>query len=196
MSDLLENKDPVLRTDPASVAYFAYFLTRKDVAQQHLESTWKPKNKKIKWRLLQTPHRLHGRLRAEMEQKGLKPISWTSFWKVVCQSGNYEVLTADNCCCSTCRDLGFYNFKTYNDLLDELERAMKKASEDIHVNRCNDDSSDVEQSKSEYSNYKKDISNKVDSLKVRIYKQVRFKPYTIFSFFFYLTCLFLFISIE
>jgi len=172
VTKLLEEKNPVLKTSPESVAYLAHFLTRRDVSQQHLESSWKPKNKNIKWRLLQTPYKLYGRLRSEMIEEKLKPISWTSFWKVVCKSGEYEVLTADNCCCATCRDLGFYNFKAYVELLDEIEKAIMNASHLLLLQRCEAGDTDVWRLKDEYITYEKEISSKIASLKSRVDKQV------------------------
>lgn len=89
--------------------------------QQYLESNWKPNNKKVQFRLLQNPHKLYFRLRSEMIARQLKPVSWTYFWKLTCESGLYEVMTADNCCCGTCRDFGYYNFQKYRELVKEVK---------------------------------------------------------------------------
>ena len=47
-------------------------------------------------------------------------------------TNTYEVLTADNCCCGTCRMLGWDNYDALRDLIDGIDSALKKCSN----NRC------------------------------------------------------------
>lgn len=42
----------------------------------------------------------------------------------------YEELTADNCCCGTCRELGFYNYDEKRDIVRDLDAAVRKATHD------------------------------------------------------------------
>jgi hypothetical protein len=89
-----------------------------------------------------------------MVHLGLKPVSWTYFYKIVCTSGSYEVLKADNCCCSHCRDLGFYNFNDYRSVKDIME--MKTATANILFERQSDDlTCDEEELRGEISNFDK-----------------------------------------
>jgi hypothetical protein len=167
-----EDKSPVFRGNEASREYVTNFLVRKDVAQQHLESNWKPKNSKVKWRLLQTPYKLYWRLRAEMIEHSLTPVSWTFFWKIVCRSGKYEVLTADNCCCATCRDLGFYNFNEYRKLVKDLMSAKVSVANTLFAQAKKDPAYDKLQLQQEISNFKEDIGKAESALLNRIDKQV------------------------
>ena len=47
-------------------------------------------------------------------------------------TNTYEVLTADNCCCGTCRMLGWDNYDALRDLVNGIDSALRKCSN----NRC------------------------------------------------------------
>ena len=44
----------------------------------------------------------------------------------------YEELTADNCCCGICRELGFYNYDEKRDIVRDLDAAVQKATHNRH----------------------------------------------------------------
>ena len=64
------------------------------------------KNGPLKYLLKQRSWRLWIRCRKLMALKSLKPVSWDYFWKLT-NGKQYELLTADNCCCGICQNLGF-----------------------------------------------------------------------------------------
>jgi hypothetical protein len=67
-----------------------------------------------------------------MEAKNLKPVSWGYFWGITSDKHMYELVTADNCCCGTCRDLGFRNYEELREVIKALDAAIMKASNDKH----------------------------------------------------------------
>ena len=42
------------------------------------------------------------------------------------------MLTADNCCCGTCRDLGFYNYEEMREIVEAVDESMQVASNGAH----------------------------------------------------------------
>lgn len=160
------------RVDPESAAFVASFLCHKDVAQQYKESSLKPKNSKVKFRLLKCAYHTYFRLRTEMIEKDIKPVSWTYFWKLVCQSGEYDVLTADNCCCGTCRDYGFSNFNEYRLLLNDLFQSIEVASNEVYANLIKEEGADQSAIKAELKAYQHECSKLLETFQTRIDKQV------------------------
>jgi hypothetical protein len=182
-----QNRLPIFKGDPNS-CYVTDFLTRKDVAQQHLESNWKPSNKNIKWRLLQTPYKLYFRLREEMVHLKLKPVSWTYFYKIVCTSGSYEVLKADNCCCATCRDLGFYNFNDFRSLVKDIMDVKAVTANILFERQSEDPDCDVDKLRKDIANFDKETEKVKYALLERIDKQVfRSNIFLLFSYFINIT---------
>ena len=96
--------------EPARASFVAEIL-RDPTVVETVEASL-AKAGKVKWRLKQRPWPLWKRLVNRMETAGHRPVSWGYFWGVVA-TGEYELQTADNCCCGTCRDLGYRN---YDDL--------------------------------------------------------------------------------
>ena len=62
-----------------------------------------------------------------MEAASLKPVSWGHFWSLV-ENGDYELQTADNCCCGTCRDLGYRNYDELRDIVQASKDSIEAAS--------------------------------------------------------------------
>ena len=83
----------------------------------------------LKYRLKQRPWRLWKRCRKLMALKSLKPVSWDYFWKQT-NGKQYELLTADNCCCGICQKLGFKNYQDLRDQVEALDQALRRASHD------------------------------------------------------------------
>jgi hypothetical protein len=73
-------------------------------------------------------------------------------------SNSYEVLTADNCCCASCRDLGFYNFAEYRSLVKDFA-ASKTATGEALFDKINeeDKACDREILEEELKNFIKDV---------------------------------------
>jgi len=113
--------------DPDRAHYVADFLRRKDVVEV-VESSIAKSKSSIRWRLKRRRHPLWLSLVEEMKARGLKPVSWGYFWAIT-SSGQYELLTADNCCCGTCRDLGFLNYEDLRDLIKTLGRHLEAVSD-------------------------------------------------------------------
>ena len=67
------------------------------------------------------------RLCEEMSKAGLKPASWGYFWKLT-STKEYELLTVDNCCCGTCRELGFENYEELREMVGVLDQELMSAS--------------------------------------------------------------------
>jgi len=100
--------------DPDRASFVAEFLRRKDVVEL-VEGSLANSRSGVKYRLKQRRWRLWHRLIENMEENGLRPVAWSYFWGLT-KSKEYELLTADNCCCATCRDLGFVNFQELRDI--------------------------------------------------------------------------------
>jgi hypothetical protein len=67
----------------------------------------------------------HRKLFEEMIKEGLRPVSYGHFYNI---TKDYEILTADNCCCGHCRDLGMYNFDHCRDVITETNEYLKEVS--------------------------------------------------------------------
>lgn len=88
-----------------------------------------------------------------MEDKNLKPVSWGYFWGICC-NGEYEVQTADNCCCSSCKYLGFHNFNDFKQLNEEVGEAVIKYSsgkEKAVEQRCKEINKRIDKQREFYS---------------------------------------------
>jgi len=81
-----------------------------DANANQVDGSFANSSKGIRYRLKAHRFSLWKRLVREMEVARLKPCSWGYFY-LRTSTNQYELLTADNCCCGTCRDLGFYNYK-------------------------------------------------------------------------------------
>ena len=112
--------------DPVRATFVAGFL-RDPTVVEVVEASLS-KAKRIKWRLKQRPWPLWKRLVNRMENEGLKPVSWGHFWGLVA-NGEYELQTADNCCCGTCRDLGYRNYSDLRDIIQTLRVSIEAASD-------------------------------------------------------------------
>lgn len=112
--------------DPVRATFVAGFL-RDPTVVEVVEATLS-KAKRVKWRLKQRPWPLWKRLVNRMENEGLKPVSWGHFWGLVA-NGEYELQTADNCCCGTCRDLGYRNYSDLRDIIQTLKVSIEAASD-------------------------------------------------------------------
>ena len=88
------------------------------------------KNGPLKYLLKQRPWRLWIRCRKLMALKSLKPVSWDYFWKLT-NGKQYELLTADNCCCGICQKLGFKNYQDLYNLVETLDQELRRASDDL-----------------------------------------------------------------
>ena len=62
-----------------------------------------------------------------MAHAGLQPISWGYFYGVV-NSKEFEVMTAETCCCRICRNFGWETFEQLRDLVHRLDAAIRIAS--------------------------------------------------------------------
>jgi len=51
------------------------------------------------------------------------------FWGLI-TTGEYELQTADNCCCGTCRDFGYRNYDELRDIITTLKSSIEAASDD------------------------------------------------------------------
>jgi len=65
----------------------------------------------------------HRKLCTEMLEEGLAPVSYGHFYNV---TKDYEILTADNCCCGSCRDMGMYNFIDLRAIIEETTSGLKE----------------------------------------------------------------------
>jgi hypothetical protein len=66
-----------------------------------------------------------GKLRLEILEAGLVPVSYGHFFKI---TKDYGIVSADNCFCGSCRDLGMYNFNELRDVIKELNEYLKELS--------------------------------------------------------------------
>lgn len=80
----------------------------------------------MRFRLRDCPYRLYQRLEEDMANAGLQPISWGYFYGVV-HSKEFELMTAENCCCRVCRNFGFDTFKELKGLVHRLDSAIRTA---------------------------------------------------------------------
>lgn len=72
---------------------------------------------------------LYSKLSKEMEAAGLTPISYGHFYNT---TRHYDILSADNCCCGSCRDLGMYNYNELREVISETNNHIKGlCSEDV-----------------------------------------------------------------
>ena len=76
-----------------------------------VEASFANSAKGVKWRLKQRRWVLWQRLCKEMEEVKLRPVSW-GYFSLLTGTKQYELLTADNCCCGICIELGFDNCDT------------------------------------------------------------------------------------
>lgn len=111
------------RMSKERVAFVAAFLRSPDNVDP-VEASLRNSSKGVKYRLKANRSTLWEKLSLEMSDANLKPVSWGYFHKLTTSDGSYEMMTADNCCCGTCRDLGLYNFK-------ELENVIKQLVQDL-----------------------------------------------------------------
>lgn len=87
------------------------------------------------------------KLKHEMLQAGIRPVSSGYFYEL---TKDYDIVTADNCCCGTCRDLGMYNFNELREVIKELNEHLKEyshstaatakefdAASKVLIDRCN-----------------------------------------------------------
>ena len=66
-----------------------------------------------------------------MLKKELKACSWGYFYYLT-MDPMYETLTADNCCCGTCRELGWYNYDEMREIVKEIDQAILKHANDAY----------------------------------------------------------------
>ena len=114
--------------DPVRAAFVAEFL-RDPTVVEVVEASLANSKRGLKWRLKQRPWPLWKRLVNRMESAGHRPVSWGHFWGLI-TTGEYELQTADNCCCGTCRDFGYRNYDELRDIITTLKSSIEAASND------------------------------------------------------------------
>jgi hypothetical protein len=112
--------------DPQRAAVVAAFLRDPSVVQV-VEASLANSSKGVKYRLKARRFRLWKRLVEQMEKAELTPISWGYFWMLTADR-QYELLTVDNCCCATCRDLGFVNYNEMRSIVAVMDAAFLRAT--------------------------------------------------------------------
>ena len=110
-------------------AKVAAFLRDPSVVEP-VEASLANSKKGVKWRLKQRRWVLWQRLCKEMEEVKLKPVSWVHF-SLLTGTKQYELLTADNCCCGICRELGFDNYDELRDIVRQLDSDLLLATDDV-----------------------------------------------------------------
>lgn len=80
---------------------------------------------------------LYAKLCREMTAEGLRIISYGHFYNL---TKDYQILSADNCCCGTCRDFGMYNFNELRDVIKLTAEFIKEIQpcqdEELLDKRC------------------------------------------------------------
>ena len=126
--------EPEARTNPHSgisperAAYVSDFLRRKDNVKE-VDAGLANAKKGVKYALTTRRWRLWQKLKLEMEQRDMKPASWSFFWGLT-SSAQYVLLKYDTCCCGICRDLGFDNYDELREILKELDSEIKRHEND------------------------------------------------------------------
>ena len=122
-----------VRLDQARAEFIRDFLERSDVVQIPEASLQNVSRRqgKLQYRLRQNRFRTWKKLCEEMTRAGFeKTCSWGHFYGIV-KGPQYEVMTADTCCCGVCRDLGFQNYAEVRLLVEELHNALELQSDGV-----------------------------------------------------------------
>ena len=122
-----------VRLDQARAEFIRDFLERSDVVQIPEASLQNVSRRqgKLQYRLRQNRFRTWKKLCEEMTRAGFeKTCSWGHFYGIV-KGPQYEVMTADTCCCGVCRDLGFQNYAEARMLVEELRNAIELQSDGV-----------------------------------------------------------------
>ena len=114
---------------PERASFVAEFLRDKTVCEAS-EASLVNSSRGVVYRLKQRRWPLWHRLVLLMLTANLQPVSWGHFWWLTSTS-QYELLTADNCCCGICRDLGFDNYDELRDIITKLAGAIAAVSEGV-----------------------------------------------------------------
>ena len=103
-------------------AKVASFLRDKSVVEP-VEGSFQNASTGVRWRLKQRRWVLWHRLVKQMQEEGMKPVSW-GYFSLLTGTRQYELLTADNCCCGICRELGFDNYDEMRDIAKQLDAEL------------------------------------------------------------------------
>lgn len=115
--------------DETRVKFVADFLSRDDNVEI-IEASMVNAVRGVTKLLRLPPYRLFKKLEDEMTKEGLKPVSWGYFWINTCSTKEYKVMTADNCCCATCRDFGILNYAEIKGIIEDLNESILKETND------------------------------------------------------------------
>ena len=107
------------RMAPEQISYITRFLRRPDVIA-FPEASLAGARSGVEFLLKDTPAALYRRLRCEMIESRLEPCSHRYF-EMLCADKKYGRLTAANCCCRSCRDLGINSYEELLAVLDEVQ---------------------------------------------------------------------------
>ena len=127
--------EPVITREPGISEERAVFVAkfmRSDTVVESVDASLANAAKGVKYRLKQRRFPLWRRLCNVMVAAKLKPVSWGYFWGLTSDKKQYELVTADNCCCGTCRDLGFQNYEELREIIKLLAAAIERVSNDTH----------------------------------------------------------------
>ena len=114
---------------PDRAEFVAKYLRDSSVVEP-VEMSLANATKGVKYRLKANRWSLWHRLVNEMKEAELQPVSWGYFWMLT-GTGQYELQTADSCCCGICRSLGFDNYSELREIVESLHVALLKASNDM-----------------------------------------------------------------
>ena len=114
---------------PDRAEFVSKFL-RDGTVVEPVEMSLANASKGVKYRLKANRWSLWHRLVDEMKGAKLMPVSWGYFWALT-GTGQYELQTADNCCCGTCRTLGFDNYTELREIVEGLHVTLLHASNNV-----------------------------------------------------------------
>jgi len=123
---------PDAHTNPHSgiskerAAYVSDFIRRDDNVA-HVAASLDNSKKGVKYQLKMRRWSLWNKLVFEMEAKGHKPCGWGYFWALT-GTAQYELMKYDNCCCGTCRELGFENYDELRSIVEGTGSVLKLLS--------------------------------------------------------------------